>query len=74
VTNQWVVTYKIESKSNGGFGVAEFFRGSEEECRRIKMAFAGGESDLVSTNPWGVVIGPADDWDNFLLDARIDTI
>jgi len=62
---QWVVTYRIEQK-NHNWGIAEFFRGSEEECKRIGRAFAGGSSDIIPTEPWGVLVGRAEDWDYFL--------
>jgi hypothetical protein len=65
----WVVTYRIEQRDNCGWGIAEFFRGSEEECRRICEAFGGGESDLVPTKSWRVIIGPAEGWDQFLSDT-----
>ena len=67
--NEWVVTYRIEHKDSSGWGVTEFFRGSEKECRRIKEAFASGESDCVPTaQPWAITIGPAADWDLFLME------
>lgn len=68
----WVVTYRIEQPSDNcchSMSVIEFFRGSREECVRIALAFGGGECDKVRTNhPWGVIIGPADAWDQFLED------
>jgi hypothetical protein len=68
--DQWVVTYRMEARNplpEGWIcGVEEFYRGSREECVRISRAFAGGESDLVPTNPWSVAIGPAADWEDFL--------
>jgi hypothetical protein len=67
---EWVVTYRIEQCDNCGWGLAEFYRGTEEECRRISDAFAGGASDLVKTKPWCVIIGPAAGWDLFLLDGE----
>ena len=70
--DEWVVTYRMVPL--GGCGecevcttsVTEFFRGPRAECVRIAKAFGGGECDIVRTNPWDVVIGPAEDWDNFL--------
>ena len=62
----WVVTYKVAEKDTGSWGVAEFFRGSEEQCRWIANHFAGGESDYIETLPWTVTIGPAEEWDSFL--------
>jgi hypothetical protein len=73
--NEWVVTYRLSPRdsydddSERVTSITEFFRGSEEECRRIKDHFANGECDLVKTNPWKVIIGPARDWDDFLSDA-----
>ena len=64
----WVVAYKIAEKG-GTWGVAEFFRGSEAECRYIADHFAGGESDYARTHPWKVVVGPAHEWEDFLSDA-----
>jgi hypothetical protein len=69
---EWVVTYRMPPF--GGCGecdacttaIAEFFRGPPEECARIARAFGGGECDIVRTNPWTVVIGPAEDWDRFM--------
>jgi hypothetical protein len=70
VLDEWVVTYRIENRQCAGhWGLAEFFRGSEEECKRIRSAFAGGESDCVPTTGWEVVIGPAADWEDFLSSA-----
>ena len=66
---EWVVTYKIIEQDYDNWGVAEFFRGSEEECKRIGQHFAGGEHDLVKTIPWTVVVGPAAEWDQFLDNA-----
>jgi hypothetical protein len=71
---EWVVTYRVVPL--GGCGecdvcaasIMEFYRGPREECVRIARAFGGGESDTVHTNPWSVVIGPAEDWDDFLED------
>jgi len=64
--SQWVVTYRIERADECSFGVAEFFRGTERECKRIGSAFACGSCDIVRTLPWQVVVGPAEDWDRFL--------
>jgi hypothetical protein len=65
---EWVVTYRMMPRNcaTESWSITEFFRGSEEECRRIMNAFAGGESDKVRTNPWNVIIGPAEAWDEFL--------
>jgi hypothetical protein len=71
--NQWVVTYRLSPREAGEDGrvtsITEFFRGSEKECKRIRDHFANGECDLVPTNPWKVIIGPANDWDDFLSDV-----
>jgi hypothetical protein len=63
---EWVVTYRINRLDDACYGLAEFFRGSEQECLRIKRAFAGGSCDIVKTSPWEVVIGHAEDWEGFL--------
>lgn len=64
----WVVTYRLMDET--GLGVAEFFRGSEIECRRIAAAFAPGGSDMRGVRnkkgEWTVIIGPAAKWDEFL--------
>jgi hypothetical protein len=70
--NPWVVTYRLSPREAGEdsrvTSIVEFFRGSEKECKRIRDHFANGECDLVPTNPWMVIIGPARDWDDFLSD------
>jgi hypothetical protein len=63
---QWVVTCRIAPKGSCEWGVAEFFRGTEQECRHIQACFAGGECDIMETNPWQVMIGPVDDWLDFI--------
>lgn len=63
--NDWVVTYRIESDE--GVMVMEFYRGSHAECARIRDHSACGEHDgTPTTQPWGIVIGPAYAWDEFL--------
>ena len=62
----WVVTCRIARTDDSSYGMAEFFRGSEAECKRIGRHFAGGSCDIISTSPWQVIIGPAADWDGFL--------
>jgi hypothetical protein len=69
----WVVTYRIARSDTNEWGMAEFYRGSEAECRRIQKAFAGGECDIVPTNPWQVLIGPVDDWLDFISQEGIST-
>jgi hypothetical protein len=65
---QWVVTYRIETED--GVTIMEFFRGTPWECRRIQEHSSGGECDSgPTTQPWGVIIGPAKDWDEFLARA-----
>jgi hypothetical protein len=63
---EWVVTYRVEQTGRSNWGIVEFFRGSEEECRRIERAFAGGSSDTVATEKWKCGIGKAEDWEQFL--------
>lgn len=66
MTQEWVVTCRIEKYGAAHcYGMTEFFRGTEEECRRISRAFAGGSCDIMRTSPWQIVIGPAEDWDYF---------
>ena len=66
--NQWVVTYRMECGC--GVMIMEFYRGTRAECIRIRDHSAGGECDGHHTEqPWGVVIGPACDWDEFLSSA-----
>jgi len=67
--HEWVVTYRLES-CTGNWGVVEFFRGSEQECRRISRQFAGGESDTVCTHDWEVLVGPVAEWEQFLSSAE----
>jgi len=62
---EWMVVYRIATQ-NGGWGFAEFYRGSEETCRRIQDNFAGGECDLIPTKPWKVAIGTVASWSAFL--------
>jgi hypothetical protein len=70
-THDWVVTYRLENCDRpGDWGIVEFYRGSEDECRRIGCAFAGGTSDIVATTGWRVMIGPAADWEDFLSEAN----
>ena len=64
---EWVVTFRIAEKGTRSWGMAEFYRGSEKECRRIAANFSGGECDIVKTNPWEVVVGPVEAWQEFLL-------
>ena len=66
----WVVMFRISTLDHPAFGFAEFYRGSEAECRRIHANFAGGECDLVRTRPWKIAIGPAEDWYDFLDDLE----
>jgi len=68
----WVVTYRIGSAQAVGvcLTIAEFYRGSQEECERIKTHYSCGSDDRIPTvNPWQIIIGPASDWDKFLKDG-----
>jgi hypothetical protein len=67
---EWVVTYRIAQKGTANWGMAEFFRGSEAQCKHIQAHFAGGECDIVETNPWEILIGPVEDWHDFLQAAE----
>jgi len=69
--DDWVVTFKIAEKRSCNWGLAEFFRGSEAQCRWIRAHFAGGECDVVETQPWQIVIGPVEDWHDFLQDLEM---
>ena len=61
---QWVVTYRIETPDGAVF--AEFFRGDEQECRRIEAASCGGDHDMRWTpKPWTPVTSLAANWDAF---------
>jgi hypothetical protein len=67
VKRDWVVTYKIEFHSAfGEIVVTEFYRGTREECMRIKAQSGGGEHDGRRTDSWVPIAGPARDWDAFL--------
>jgi len=70
---EWVVTFRIIEQESLSWGFAEFYRGSEEECRRIQNHFAGGECDIVRTRSWRIAIGPADEWYAFLGQLDYDT-
>lgn len=63
---EWVVTFKIAKKHTCDWGLAEFFRGSQAQCRYIKDHFAGGECDIAETRPWQIAIGPVEQWHDFL--------
>jgi hypothetical protein len=63
---EWVVTFRIAEKGSRNWGLAEFFRGTEEECRRIEAGFVDGECDILVTAPWQIVVGPAEAWHEFL--------
>jgi hypothetical protein len=63
---EWVVTFRIIEQESLSWGFAEFYRGSEEECRYIQDHFAGGECDIVRTRPWRIAIGLASEWYEFL--------
>lgn len=63
--DDWVVTYRMECDC--GVTIMEFYRGTRAECIRIRDHSAMGEHDGHCTEqPWGVVIGPAASWDEFL--------
>lgn len=74
MSEQWVVTYQAETSHC--ISTTEFFRGEKDECLRIKQAFGGcGEDDRHRTKrgcPWGIIVGPADNWDEFLRDVSGD--
>jgi hypothetical protein len=75
MAEQWVVTYRIETRGN--IWLTEFFRGDHDECERISEHSVGGEDDSgkVTQISWRPIIGPASSWDAFVLDAsRDDTI
>jgi hypothetical protein len=63
--NDWVVTYKID-RPQGGFMLTEFYRGDKRECQRIRAHCSAGSDDRCKTALWQVVIGPAEEWDEFL--------
>ena len=65
---KWVVTYKLDSSE--GRMIIEFYRGTRAECERIKARSHSGEDDQHGgLYLRDVVIGPAQEWDDFLLQA-----
>jgi hypothetical protein len=66
---QWVVTYRHE-QIDGGVMVAEFFRGTREECIRIMTHSGEGENDKCPTSGWKAVMGTARSWDVFIADMN----
>jgi hypothetical protein len=77
-SEQWVVTYRMEPRLVIGnmpnATITEFYRGSQAECTRIAKAFAGGEDDRTRCNPWTIIIGPAECWDELLEDNECELI
>ena len=64
----WVVAYRIDT--NEGDLIVEFYRGSRQECERIKANSAPkGDSDQGGTGWWKPVIGPAESWDEFVCEV-----
>jgi hypothetical protein len=70
MARQWVVTYQLESC--GDVLVTEFYRGSYAECLRIVRHSARGSDDRYMTGRWMPVIGPAKNWDDFVIEASDD--
>ena len=69
---EWVVTFRISPQDHPNWGLAEFFRGTEAQCKYIQDNFAGGECDLIQTKPWQIAIGPVDAWYDFLQQFECD--
>jgi hypothetical protein len=66
---QWVVTYRIQSRD--GVTLVEFYRGTRSECLRICDHCGGGEDDSRRTEqPWRPILGPAHSWDEFLAEGE----
>jgi hypothetical protein len=61
----WVVTFKVETRQ--GTSITEFYRGSRNECLRIKeMSTSGGSDDQQATRGWRAIAGLAQEWDDFI--------
>ena len=67
-TQEWVVTYKLETAA--GYMFVEFYRGTPAECKRIADRSESGEDDRYGALLLHrIILGPAADWDQFLIDA-----
>ena len=65
VEQDWVVTFRVETRE--GMAITEFYRGSRDECLRIKaMSTCGGSDDQRTTRGWRAIAGLAQEWDDFL--------
>ena len=65
---KWVVTYKLFTEE--GSLIIEFYRGSREECQRIKARSHSGEDDRRGgLHLHECIVGPAHEWDDFLVQA-----
>ena len=64
--DEWVVTYRFYYEG-GNFGIEEYFRGSERECRRIALgSVAPGSTQRGKVIAFDTVIGRASEWDEFI--------
>ena len=65
----WVVTY--QSITTHETLITEFYRGSREECLRIRdHSASSGEDDQYPTKePWKIVVSPVSHWDMFVRSA-----
>lgn len=68
MSGQWVVTYRIQSAVSSDTLITEFYRGERAECIRICEHFSVGEDDCHQTRqPWKPIAGPAECWDQMVL-------